>query len=140
MKTIILSSLVLPLLSFAAKTSSWSQWRGPDRNGMISKDSAWPAKIDKKTLTEKMESLSRKRIFRPGGFRKPCFHNRIGRRIRIDVRLRSQRWQTCMANAMGGKNESPFFCRKEWQLDSLNSHFRWKQFVCLWYARCFTLT
>ena len=53
MKTIILSSLVLPLLSFAAKTSSWSQWRGPDRNGMISKDSAWPSKIDKETLTEK---------------------------------------------------------------------------------------
>ena len=53
MKTIILFSFCFPFLSFAANTSMWSQWRGPDRNGMISNDNPWPSKIDKESLTEK---------------------------------------------------------------------------------------
>ena len=57
-KNLLLCSIFLswPLLGQPKeieKTSSWPQWRGPDRNGIISKDSAWPSKIDKETLTEK---------------------------------------------------------------------------------------
>ncbi|MGB0356563.1 MAG: PQQ-binding-like beta-propeller repeat protein, partial [Opitutales bacterium] len=34
-------------------TSSWPQWRGPSRNGIIPSESLWPAKIDQNSLKEK---------------------------------------------------------------------------------------
>lgn len=34
-------------------TSSWPQWRGPSRNGIIPSESPWPAKIDQDSLKEK---------------------------------------------------------------------------------------
>ena len=85
-------------------------------------------------LNRKMESLPWKRIFRTGGVPRSCVHHRICGRIRIDLRLQSERWQTCMANTMGRKNEGPVFCCEKWELDTLNTHIRREQFVRLWYA------
>jgi outer membrane protein assembly factor BamB len=57
-KTLLLCTLFLnwPLLGQSKEieiTSSWPQWRGPDRNGIIPSDSPWPAKIDQGSLKEK---------------------------------------------------------------------------------------
>jgi outer membrane protein assembly factor BamB len=57
-KTLLLCTLFLnwPLLGQSKEieiTSSWPQWRGPDRNGIIPSDSPWPAKIGQKSLKEK---------------------------------------------------------------------------------------
>ena len=118
-KNLLLCSIFLswPLLSKPKeieKTSSWPQWRGPDRNGIISKDSAWPNKINKETLTEKWRVSLGKGYSGPVVSQNLVFHHRISRRIRIDPCLQSRRWQTCMANPMGGKNESPLFCCEKW--------------------------
>ena len=57
-KTLLLFSLFLswPLFGQSEEieiTSSWPQWRGPDRNGIIPSDSPWPVKIDQDSLKEK---------------------------------------------------------------------------------------
>jgi outer membrane protein assembly factor BamB len=55
-------SLLLPSIIFSfcflskaeeSKPSSWPQWRGPERNGIIPSGSPWPDKIDENTLNEK---------------------------------------------------------------------------------------
>ena len=57
-KTLLLCSLFFSwtLLSQPKEietTSSWPQWRGPSRNGIIPSESLWPAKIDQNSLKEK---------------------------------------------------------------------------------------
>ena len=57
-KTLLLCSLFLSWSLFGQSeeieiTSSWPQWRGPDRNGIIPSDSPWPVKIDQDSLKEK---------------------------------------------------------------------------------------
>ncbi len=57
-KTLLLCSVILswPLLSQSKvieKSSSWPQWRGPSRKGIIPSESPWPAKIDQDSLKEK---------------------------------------------------------------------------------------
>ena len=57
-KTLLLCSLLFSwtLLSQPQEietTSSWPQWRGPSRNGIIPSESLWPSKIDQDSLKEK---------------------------------------------------------------------------------------
>jgi len=57
-KTLLLCSLFFSwtLLSQPKEietTSSWPQWRGPSRNGIIPSESLWPAKINQNSLKEK---------------------------------------------------------------------------------------
>ena len=113
-KNLLLCSLFLswPLLGQPKeieKTSSWPQWRGPDRNGIISKDSAWPSKIDKETITEKWRVslgkgysgpvVSQDLVFTTESVDDddPCYNREDGK---------------LYGKTMGGKMKVPFFAAK----------------------------
>ena len=49
---LLLSFLLHGIFSSGLGASSWPQWRGPNRDGMIKEGSPWPAKIDEKSLQE----------------------------------------------------------------------------------------
>ena len=49
---LLLSFLLHCIYSYVLAASSWPQWRGPSRDGMIKEGSPWPAKIDEKSLNE----------------------------------------------------------------------------------------
>ena len=40
----------------AANGMDWPQWRGPNRDGFVPKDSPWPSTIDGKSLTQSWQA------------------------------------------------------------------------------------
>ena len=59
LSTLLLSSLFLTC-TFAQKQQptrmDWPQWRGPNRDGFVPKDSPWPSTIDGKSLTQSWQA------------------------------------------------------------------------------------